>query len=161
MSQIWDELTIGKSCCDSFKILRICCTEDGDDGFYELAIDGQMAKEGGDYGENDSYTFGNCNCAELTIELNLPDASQSEMWQSLMIDDGISGLEIWSRSTFSADWSEETTLNCLDPNLCYVYFLEDYGDDGSSGSLRIEFDGEELYNGGWDADGGFIDIGAC
>ena len=97
----------------------------------------------------------------MVIELDLVDLSESEVWQSLVIDDGDYGVEIWSRSNLSADWSPTTTLPCVDPNVCYVYYLEDLYGNSIDGNVRVEYDGEELYNGGWDGNGGFIDIGAC
>lgn len=143
------------------ELYRICCSGDDTDGFYELTIDGELENEGSDFGENDFVTFGDCDCAKLIVELDLGDSSESEVWQSLMIDDGEYGVEIWSRSNHSIDWSPTTTLECLDPNVCYVYYLDDFSGGVVDGNIRVEFDGEELYDGGWEGSGGFVDIGAC
>ena len=126
-----------------------------------MSLDGETEKEGGDFAENDFVTFGDCECAELTIEVDLGEASESEVWQALMIDDDGLQVEVWSRSNFSKDWSPTTTLECLDANVCYVFFLEGVFGDVMNGNLRLVFDGEELYDGGWDGNGGFVEVGDC
>jgi len=139
----------------------ICCVGDDTDGFFDIVIDGEVEKQGGDFGENDFVTFGNCDCAELKVEVDLPQSSNLEVWNWLMIDDFDQGVEIWSRSNYSNDWSPTTTFQCLDRNVCYVYYLDDVQSMGMSGNIVIEFDGETLYDGGWDGTGGYVDIGAC
>jgi serine protease len=126
----------------------ICCGFG--QGSFDVNVDGQRVGGGGDFGSENSVSFGQCTPPSVDVNLFLRTDAYPEETRVTLTNQS-TGERLWSFRFPEANTNYGTTVS-VDPRGCYVFEVTDADADGlccqyGSGRFRLSYDGVAVKSG--------------